>query len=228
MQSTQNNTRISFKSKLKFVSTHRDIMPPQQFCMPDLWTAKSTTKSPICGIPKIKTGPAGIIITPRTTLLGFDAVRFHLSPPQEEFAENSDISKIETAITRALDKGNALQGLLVGAKDCKQLEYSLRYFEKIEGIFQRMRIPFTKLKGSMDEGGQIGIAYDGNKDECTINLESFANPNLPVDQWENSPNQHLIDSIVNSTSATLLQNLRKYFKEVFICDIDLKDSGIIA
>lgn len=228
MQITKNNTPISFKSKLKFVSTHRDIMPPQQFCMPYLWSAKSIAKTPLCGINDIQSCSGGVIITPRLSQSEFDAIRLHLAPPKEGYAQNSVISTIEEAINKALDKGRAVQGLLVGAKDCKGLDYSLKYFDKIEGIFQRMKIPFTKLKGSMDDGGKIGIVYDGSQDTYTINLESFANPSLPVHQWENSPNQHLVDAIVNSTPETILQNLRRYFKEVSICEKDLKDSGIVA
>lgn len=228
MQITQNNSNIGFKSKLNFVSSSRDVFMPRQFCVNYPHTANEIIRAPFGLVEKIKTCPAGGIIVPRAGSTEYDSVFIHLNPPHEEMKENSDIEGIENTIKRKLDKGIPLQGLLVGAKDC--FSYSLDYFERIEEMFQRFGIPFSKLKGQK-EYGVMSLAYDGNLNEWRINLESL----FPVvkkgkeeEELKAAENQKLIDRIVNSDPSTFLTNLRQYFSEVDICQQDLKDSGIIA
>lgn len=217
-----------FTSKLTFISSSRDVFMPRQFCVNYPYTENEIIRAPFGLVEKIKTCPAGGIITPRVDSQGWDAVFFHLDPPQEEMKENSNIEVIENAIKRKLDKGIPVQGLLAGAKDC--FSYSLDYFERLEEMFQQFKIPFTRLKGQK-EYGVMSLVYDGTHNEWRINLESL----FPVvkkgkekEELKASENQKLIDKIIGSDPSTLLTNLKNYFFEVDVCEKDLKDSGIIA
>lgn len=161
------NNQVSFKSRIvfmnsdKFFKITKDIRSTSKYP----WTYKEIVRSDRAYTNNVQTCTAGGIIVEKP-FKKREVVMFHLCPPEEETPENSDFQAIVNSFLKMLGKDKPVQGFILGSK--RSFPYSLALFEKIEGFFKELSIPYSKFKVQKFEDWSH-IAYDGKQDTWFVN-----------------------------------------------------------
>lgn len=163
------NSKISFTSGIKI---HKDLFSFQKVLGSFVedkyilsgWIPEKTIRAKQLYTAEIRSCTAGGIIVKTPTEKDYDMVMFHLCPPEEGIPQNYDLNLIEKTFIDKIGTSSPVNAFLIGAKNTKfPREYSFRFFDNIENIIKKLKIPYSKFKGS-EEDMSIKMAYDGKND----------------------------------------------------------------
>lgn len=167
------NSQISFQSSILFINN------PKRFSfmihgfsdsVNRPWTAKEIVRAPRVFTKDIRACTAGGIITKSSAESCLDVIMFHIDPGKPI---NFDLNLIEDTILEKLDINQPLHAFMVGAKsifgmNAKLFEDSEKVFENLEGFIKKLKIPYSKFKGSPPNSSYLNLAYNGFEDRITI------------------------------------------------------------
>lgn len=170
-----NNTKISFTSRILAVNDFekfRERVKPFEINITDPWTAKEIERGQQAFTIGVMTCTAGGIITKSKDLGGFDVVSFHMQPPQDHYnfgpAVNLNLKDFEKTLLAKLGEDAPLRAFLFGSRT--SIAHSGDFFSKIEAIIQKLKIPYSKIKGLSGNVTCGHVAYDGKTDEWLLHI----------------------------------------------------------
>lgn len=173
--------QVSFGTNFKFTNSKGFARAKRGFSdnrVDRPWTKNQIIRASRAYTTNIKTCTAGGIVVKNNKQDCFDVVMFHIDPDNDT---NKNFTAITETILKKLGKSNPMNAFLIGSKhgplDLSMYRKSIQMFNRFERFFNKLKIPYSKLKGTLDDGViYVNVAYNGYKDDLTIYSSASLNP----------------------------------------------------